>query len=232
MNRFTKFGLVAGIAAIAIGCGGSGSGLLNVPNPRVRFANVLPGITTAQAKVGDDTISSSIAFGSVSDYAITPNGNKDLTVGDSTFDNLATLPDELYETNKRYTGIGFGTAPRSILLFEENEDSATNDTVAIRAIHASQGAANLDVYISAPAAGLPASPAFDNIAAGTISSSSDVSSASGTSYRIRVYADGDTTTALVDETIVIATRDRVAVVVYSDAGETSGFNILVLQENQ
>jgi hypothetical protein len=232
MNRIATMGLVAGIAALLVGCGGSGNGLINVPNPRVRFANVLPSIVSAKSQVGSDTISAAIPFGSASDYAITPNGNKDLTVGDSTFSNLATLSNQLFETNKRYTGIGYGTTPRAILLLEENESNSVNDTVAIRAINANQAAPSLDVYISAPADSLPAAPAFNAVAVAAITTSEEVSSASGTSYRIRVYADGDTTTALVDKNITITTRDRVALVVYADAGQASGYNILVLKENQ
>ena len=230
MNRLVNLGLAA-VAALLVGCGGSGNGLINVPNPRVRFANVLPGIASAKSQVGQDTISADIPFGTVSDYAITPNGNKDLTVGDSTFSNLATLSNQLFETNKRYTGIGYGAAPRAILLLEENEDQAVNNTVAIRAINAFQGSPSLDVYVSAPADTLPASPAFDAVAATNITSSVEVSSASGTSYRIRIFADGNTSTALVDKNITINTRDRVALVVYADVGQTSGYNILVLKEN-
>src|SRR6478672_5237223 len=98
--------MVGCAAALALfGCGGTGNGILNVPNPRVRVANVMPGIASAKAKVGNDTISSNIAFGAVSDYTVTPNGNKDLSVGDSTFSNLATLSNQLFETQRRYTGI-------------------------------------------------------------------------------------------------------------------------------
>lgn len=231
MTKLATFGLVAGIATLLVGCGGSGNGLVNIPNPRVRFANVLPGIANAKAKVGPDEISVNIPFGTVSDYAITPNGNKDLTVGDSTFNNLATLANQLFETNKRYTGIGYGTTPRTILLLEENESQSGNDTISLRTVHAAQGAVNVDVYLSAVADPLPANPAFDNLAAGSMTTFSSVAVIGTNQYRVRVYADGNTSAVLVDETLVIQPRDRVSVIVYADGGEPSGFNALLLKEN-
>ncbi|MBC8064784.1 MAG: DUF4397 domain-containing protein [Chlorobia bacterium] len=231
MNRIATIGIVTGVAALLVGCGGSGNGLVNVPNPRVRFANVLPGIASAKAKVGSDEISANIPFGTVSTYAITPNGNKDLTVGDATFNNLATLANQLYETNKRYTGVGYGTAPRTILLLEENESQSGTNTISMRAVHAGQGGANVDVYLSAVGDPLPANPAFDGVAVGSTTSFSAAPVIGTNQYRVRVYADGNTSTVLVDQTLVIQPRDRVSVIVYTDAGQASGWNALLLKEN-
>ncbi len=231
MNRIASIGLAAIIGLGLIGCGGDGDGLINQPNPRVRLANLMPGINNAMARVGSDTISETIAFGTVSDFAITPNGNKDLTVGDSTFDNLATLSDQLFELNRRYTAVAYGTTPRTIILLEDDESGVSNDDVAIRAVHAAQGAANVDVYISAPGDPLPAAPAMNALAPGTASDYSITDVGGTNTYRIRVFADGDTTTALVDQTIAIDPGERVAVIVYADSGQASGFNALVFQES-
>lgn len=231
MNRIMKLGVAVGLAALVVGCGGSGSGLLNQPNARVQFANLMPGIATARAKVGDDIISDNIPFGAVSDNAITNNQSKDLTVGDTTFDNLATLPDQVFQVEHRYTGVGYGTSPRSILVIDHDKSRASIDAVAFRATHAAQGGGAVDVYLSAPGDSLPASPAFDALAEAATSSFSELPVAVTNEYRIRVYADGDTATALVDEVVVVQPRDRYSVIVYSDSGKPSGFSMVLIKEN-
>jgi|GEM_PF-5759088 len=230
-------GLAAASLAIAIvGCGGSGNGIVNVPNPRVRVANLMPNIPNAKSQVGSDTIggASGIDFGTVSDYAITNNGNKDLSVGDSTFNNLATLSNQLFETQKRYTGIAYGTAPRTILLLDEDKNSASGGSVSLQTINAAQGQGAFDVYVtdSTGSGTLPATPSFPNIGVGIISSFADVPAAGGPlSARIRVYATGQTTTALVDKTVLLDSQERAAIVVYADPSAGSGLNVIVLKEN-
>lgn len=231
MNRITNLGIVIGLAALITGCGGGGNGLTNQPNARVQFANLMPGIASAKAKVGEDTIGDNILFETVSDNAITSNSSKDLTVGDTTFDNLATLEDQVYQVEHRYTAVGYGTSPRAILLIDHNKDEATNGTVGIRATHAAQGAPAVDVYLSAVGDSLPASPSFDALAVAATSSFSEVPVTGTNEYRIRIYADGNTTTAIVDKTVTIDPRERWSAIVYTDAGETSGFNVLMVQES-
>jgi hypothetical protein len=191
----------------------------------------MPGIASAKAQVGDDTISDNIPFETVSDSAITNNNEKDLTVGDSTFDNLATLADQVFQVEHRYTGVGYGTAPRTILLIDHNKDQSNLDTVAVRATHAAQGAGAVDIYLSAVGDSLPVAPSFNAFAEGTISDSTEVPVTGTNEYRIRVYADGDTTTALIDKTVIIQPRERWSAIVYADAGEASGFNILMVKES-
>ncbi len=231
MNRILNLGMAVGLAALVVGCGGSGSGLVNQPNARVQFANLMPGITSAKAKVGDDTISDDIPFGAVSDNAITNNQSKDLTVGDTTFDNLATLPNQVFQVEHRYTGVGYGTAPRAILLIDHNKSQAANGTVAIRATHVAQGAGAMDVYLSAVGDSLPASPSFDALAEAGTSSFSELPVTGTNEYRIRIYADDDTTTALVDKTVVIQSRERYSAILFADAGEASGYNIVLVKES-
>lgn len=230
MFHVSKLGLAIGLAALITGCGGDADALTNKPNPRVRFANVMPGITSAKAQVGPDVISSNILFGAVSDYAITPNGTKDLTVGDSTFSNLATLDNELFELDKHYTGIGFGTAPRTILLLTENEDQAPSDTVSMKFVHADQSLGNVDVYIYLDGGSLPVAPSFANVPTGSITAS-HVTLPVGTdpaNVRVTVYPQGTTTTALHNGVTVVPRRNRVAFVFYETAG---GSEILPLKEN-
>ncbi len=231
MNQLVKFGLAVGLASLVIGCGGSGNSLTNQPNARVQFANLMPGISSAKAKVGDDTLGDNILFGAVSENAITSNSSKDLTVGDTTFDNLATLEDQVYQVEHRYTAVGYGTSPRAILLIDHDKSRATNNTVGIRATHVAQGGPAVDVYLSAVGDSLPASPSFDALAAAATSSFSEVPVTGTNEYRIRVFADGDTATAIVDKTVTIDPRDRWSAIIYSDAGETSGFNILMVKES-
>lgn len=232
MTHSMKALLGALSVCILAGCGGTGNGLINVPNPRVRVANVMPGITTAKAKIGDDTISSSIPFGTVSDYTVTVNGNKDLSVGDSTFDNLATLSGELYETQRRYTGIAYGTSPRSIILLDEDKSNAPANSVAFQFVHAAQGAPNVDIYVNNPGDPLPASPAIANVAAATISDFTEFGiTGSPANVQIRVYVAGTTTNPIVDKNLAFEARTRHAVVIYPDSGQTSGFNAFTLKEN-
>jgi hypothetical protein len=230
MVQLSKIGLAACLAVMIAGCGGDGDAVTNTPNPRVRFANVMPGIASARAQVGPDVISSNIPFGTVSNYAITPNGTKDLTVGDSTFDNLATLADQLFELDRRYTGIGFGTGPRQILLLEENESVAPSDTVALKFVHADQTEGNVDVYVYLDGASLPAAPSFANMAPGTIAPAHvDLPvNSDPANVRITVYPAGSTTGALVNQVVSIPRRDRVAIVFY-DTGSNSA--LLSLKQN-
>ena len=230
MVHLPKLGAAICLAALIAGCGGDGDGLTNTPNPRVRFANVMPGITSAKAQVGADVISSNIPFASVSDYAITPNGTKDLTVGDSTFSNLATLPDQLFELDKRYTGIGFGTAPRTILLLTESETQAPSDTVSVKFVHADQSLGNVDVYVYVDGNPLPGAPSFANVPMGSITASHvDLPvTTDPANVRITVYAQGTTTNALFNGVVVVPRRDKVALVFYETA---SASDILVLKEN-
>jgi hypothetical protein len=231
MNRLFKLGVIAGLFAVLYGCGGSGSGLINVPNPRVRFANLMPGIASAKAQVGADVISSDIPFGTVSDYAITPNGNKDLTVGDTTFSNLATLADQLYEENTRYTGIAYGSAVRTILRLTQDDSQTGNGTVGIRVVNAAEGAAAMDMYITGTGDPLPGTESFNAVTVGTASDYSLVPMIGTNQYRLRVFADGDTSTALVDQVLTIEERDRVTVIVYADPSQPSGFNALLIHES-
>lgn len=231
MNRLFAISVASVVVAALVGCGGSGNGFTNTPNPRVRLANVMPGIASLQGQIGDDVITTGLAFGSVSDYEVTENGNKDLTVGDTTLDNLASVDDTLYETEKRYTGIAWGdSGSRAIIKFQHNKDATANDTAGIRLINAAEGAGAVDVYISAPADPLPGAAALTNVAEGAISDHSITTAVDGdNTYRIRVYATGTTTTPIIDETIVVEERSRVAVVLF-ETNTPGTRDVLVLRE--
>jgi hypothetical protein len=230
MVHLPKIASVCALAVLLAGCGGDGDALTNTPNPRVRFANVMPGITSAKAQVGADVISSNIPFGTVSGQAITPNGTKDLTVGDSTFNNLATLSDQLFELDRRYTGIGYGETPRQILLVEDNEDIAPSDTVSVKFIHANQDIANVDVYVYLDGASLPAAPSFTNMASGSVASQHvDLPVVSDpATVRVTVYPAGTTVGALFNGVISIPRRNRFGLIFY-DTGPSA--NIITFKEN-
>ena len=233
MRRIFALLAAASATLLLTGCGGSGNGILNIPNPRVRFVNAFPDVATAKAQVGSDVVTSGVALGSVSDYIVTDNGNKNFTAGQSTFSDLATLANELYETQKRYTGIGWGQTTRAILLLEEDKSQATNNTISLRTVNVGEGLGAVDVYVqdSTGSGTLPVSPSFANVAEGATSTRADVSSPGAFSARVRVYAAGQTTTALLDNTVLLDSRERASLVVIKDPNATGGLRLLVLRED-
>lgn len=225
-------------AASLVGCGGGGSGIINVPNPRVRFFNAFEGVTNANARVGTDVVAGgtlgTTAYGQVSEYAITENGTKDFTAGQTTFNDLATLSNQLFEENRRYTAIGYGAdGSRQILLVQENELDAATNTVEIRVAHAAQSVGNVDIYVS-PGAGspLPGTATAANVAPGAVSDFFSLAAGASTELRVRVYAAGDTTTPLFDNTLTVGSTERYLLVAHTASGGGGNVAVTAVREDR
>lgn len=210
-------------ALLIAGCGGSGTGLINVPNPRVRFTNGFEGLGTVNVRVGVDIVGVSIPFGTSSDTAIVRNGRRDVTVGTTTFEGVASVQQFLFETDKRYTAVGYGASGnRSILIVADDKTKSTNDTIALRAIHAAPKIGPVDIYVTTVASGdaLPTNPTVPGVAVGTATDYLIVptNGQSTLQLRIRIYKAGQTSGPLTDTQITPNTTERYTAIAYDKGG--------------
>lgn len=205
--------LAIALSLAAVGCGGGAGGDISGIDPKTRFVNAFPGVTSAKAAMGSVVLGDDIAYGTSSDYGSTNNERKDLTAGESSFDDLATLADEVYSNNHRYTGVGFGTAGnRTIVRLDSNRDDAPSHKVSLRLFDAISGPGSVDVYFTLASAGnnLPGSPSIAGVVRGTVSNyyNLEVGSESTVNVRVRVFAAGDRQTPLEDRTLNLVANYR------------------------
>lgn len=220
------------LAGLALaGCGGGGNGPLNIPNPRITFVNAFQGVATANFEVGNDT-ASGVAYGQASQPIITNHGTKDVSAGETTFNDLVTLTNQLFEQDKRYTVLGWGgSGARALALFENDKSQSPVNTISVRAINGSPAAGNVDIYVTdnASGGGLPGTPSIANVAAGTASAYVTVPDTGAITIRVRVFAAGNTTTALGDTTFALSDRTRISLVTFDQTLPPLG--VLKLQDN-
>jgi hypothetical protein len=228
-KQILAFAVLAGLA----GCGGSGNGVLNIPNPRIIPVNAFDGVPTANFEVGTDTSVTPVAFGTAGDAIITVNGTKDVSAGATTFNDLVTLPSQLFEQSQRYTVVGYGgSGSRALGVFQNNKSQSASTTVSFRAINGSANAASVDVYVTNSADGntLPATPEVSALALGAASAYVTLpDSSQAITIRVRVFAAGDRTTALADTTFNLDDRERVSLVTFDSVSPSVG--VLNLQDN-
>lgn len=224
--RLYKFILAALLLSALAGCGGLANGLLNIPNPKVTPINAFDGVPLANFAVGSNMSPSSIAFGTAGNPIITTNGRKDINAGTTTLNDLATLPNQLFEQNVRYIALGYGgLGTRAISFFTVDKSKPSFGNIAFRIINGASTLGNLDVYVTdnAGLGTLPVSPTVANVPVGEASIYQNFPDGGGTiTIRVRVYAAGDRTTPLLDKTYTIINQLRVSLVAYDADVATAG----------
>ncbi|MGV3618221.1 MAG: DUF4397 domain-containing protein [Fimbriimonas sp.] len=158
-------------AFAAVGCGGSGETIIGTEqNPRVRALNAVTTVTPVDIRVSDDTISENSTFGSLSEYEIFENGNREVTALDSdTNGEIATLTD-LFELSRFYTVVAYNDGEGVSIAQLTDDRSVPDNRAQIRVVHLGNGQGNVDVYITAPDADISNSvPTISNVPFETLS---------------------------------------------------------------
>ena len=234
MKANLKFALGA-LAVSVIGCGGSGSGLLNQPQPRLRTINAVTGLPALDVKVGTTTVASNLPYGNVTPtYTIVPRGFQDVFFADS---SSPTPP--LFHLTKTFTfsdrldAIAYGSpgATKVVLLVDS---LLTGNRGSYRFFNASSANTAVDVFFTAPGGPLTGA---STLTTGAVGSPNDLTTdyySAGISapktYEIRVYPAGqDTGTPLVDQNVTLNPGDRKTYVIL-DPGSPNG-NLLPIDDN-
>jgi hypothetical protein len=191
------------------------------PSAAIRWVNAIPDTVAMDYRVVDYPSNASepaLAFGASSGrWRIIPAGSHHVTAfftnntaaGDGVSVVSQVLDDATFnlEANKKYTILHYGftkagaTPQRKLMLIEDVVPTVPAGQVAIRVINAAAGFGTINVYSNlgtATGGAATGTPAFTNVAAGTISPWVNFPVATGTnSYRVTATAPGSTT-ALAD----------------------------------
>ncbi len=151
MKRILFFLPLAAFALAIVGCGGTGNGIVGIHNPRIRAVNDFSDVSAVSAQVDNTDLLTSQSFGAVSAYSIITNGNRTITFNNVSGSTSIPLVSQntLLETEKYYTaiGAGSGTGGRHIILLEDGQLIASNET-KVRVVNADEDQAAVDVYFT------------------------------------------------------------------------------------
>lgn len=194
MKKRTLLGLMAGlpVSGVLTACGGNNSG-----DAKVRLVNASPGYSALDLYVDDDKKVSDVAYGAASSYASIDKGSFDtaLTVTGSATELVTTS--RTYDSDTSYTVVAYGwSGSLKSVLVTEDQDDADSGSMYFRVLNTATDAGTVDVYLTAEDDDLDSATAVASSVGGGKSTSFGTVD-SGT-YRLRVTAEGDTSTVLLD----------------------------------
>jgi len=194
MKKRTLLGLMAGlpVSGVLTACGGNNSG-----SAQVRLVNASPGYSALDLYIDDNLKVSNVAYGAASGYVSVDNGSFDtaLSVNGSSTQLITTS--RTYDTDTTYSIVAYGwNGSLKSVIVTENQDDATDGSMFFRVLNTSTDAGSVDVYLTAESDDLDSATAVaSDVGGGKSTSFGTVDS--GT-YRLRITAQGDTSTVLLD----------------------------------
>jgi len=201
-----------GIAAGLAGCGTGGSDG-DSGTARIRLLNASTAYASLDFYVDDSKKNSSLAYGSVGEYASVSTASSLSTVitNSGSMTALSTTGRSLTK-NVAYTVVAYGWqgAMRTALL-EEDASAADAGKTKLMVLNTAPDAGTVDVYLTGSDESLDgASPVAASVAGGASVGSSSVSA--GT-YRLRITAAGDKTDLRLDAPNLAITSTQVATLI-------------------
>lgn len=144
--------LLALTCTVAAGCGDS-----NDPNSeaQVRALHAAATIANVDVLVGGTVQAENVAFGAGSQYRAVGAGKQKLQVRPNGANALLHESEATLSDGGNYTVVvvKFGTGT-SVLLLRDNVDAPAGGKAKLRVVNAAPAAAKVDVYVTAPGAGL------------------------------------------------------------------------------
>lgn len=194
MKKRTLLGLMAGlpVSGVLTACGGNNSG-----NASVRLVNASPGYSALDLYVDDSKKVSNVAYGEASSYASIDTGSFDTALTVTGSSTELTTTSRTYDGDTSYAVVAYGwDGSLKSVLVTEDQDDADSGSMYFRVLNTSTDAGTVDVYLTAEDDSLDSATAVaSSVGGGKSTSYSTVDS--GT-YRLRVTAEGDTSTVLLD----------------------------------
>jgi hypothetical protein len=190
--------LIAGLAALSLGCEGKTSGFLvtgPTSNVRVRLVNALTSSQSLDLLVDNQAAASGVGFGSASQYATTSEGSHQLTArATGTGTNLVDFTRSL--TNGSFSFVPAPGLGQSGALFLTDDPTSTAGQSRLRVIHVAAAPGAISVYVTAPTADLTsATPVVPSL---SFASASPYVGVTAGTYRIRITRAGSPSDVLVD----------------------------------
>ncbi len=143
-------------------------------------------------------VATGLAAGAASDYVtVTPGAARRVVVsaGGATLVEAPARLDFAREYSAVVTGRASGTPAPSLLVLTDTNAAPAAGQFRLRLVHAAATVGNVDVYVTAPTAALPATATAANVA---FRGNSPYLARDTGSYRIRVTPAGNRTNVLVD----------------------------------
>lgn len=196
--RTSSFLLIAGLAALALGCEGRTSGFLvtgPTNNVRVRLVNALTSSQSLDLLVDGQSAATGVAFGSASAYASASEGTHQLQARASgTGTTLVDFTRSL--TNGSFSFIPAPGLGQSGALFLTDDATSTAGQSRLRVVHVAAAPGAISVYVTAPTADLTsATPVVPSL---SFASASPYVGVNAGTYRIRITRAGSPSDVLVD----------------------------------
>lgn len=204
---------------------------------RVRAIHAIGNAPGVDVAIDGQVAVTNLPYKSKSDYATVEQGTRQVGVRatGTTTDLLTASPNVEDDTDYTIIAIGRmgatdGPTPR-LLTIEEDADPASGQA-SVRVVHASPGAGNVDVYVTAPDDSIEtATPVLTNLSFGQVVGPLEI--APGT-YRVRVTPTGTKTVAIDINNLPVVAGKYLAVAVGDNApgtGDPSPFEVLFFPEN-
>lgn len=154
MKQFTGYALALGLSALLLsGCGGA-SGLLNIPNPRVKFVQAFEDPAAVDVVVTDSNSSktalANATFGDTSGFLILEDGGVSVLARLAGQNPTVTQGAHQLQVDRDYTWFGYGSQAQATArqLMLRSEKSASSGNVRIRFVHGGIMPAAIDGYIT------------------------------------------------------------------------------------
>ena len=220
------------VAALALtGCDDDDDALAPSSTALVRVVHASPDAPNVDVLVDGAVVLTNVPFRTASEYLAVPRGSRNLRVRATGTSTVVIDQDASVAAGGTYTVLATGRASSiAPLVLEDNLVSPAAGNVKLRLVHASPAAGNVDIYVTAPGAGIAAtSPTLANVPFRAASTYLEVPA--GT-YRVRITPTGSKTVAIdVNNVSLAAGQIRTAVAVDAPGGGTPLGAILLADKN-
>ncbi len=169
MIRLAKLNAVSGIFGLllltvfSLGCGSSSSA-------KLRFMNVAPDQSSLNLLINGNSVASSIAYASASNYFNIKPGSQHIQI--EPVNTTSPIIDEnlTFTANTQSTMMIFSSPSIATAVFTDNNAAPTSGNFNLRIINAAPALGTADVYVASSCANLSGAPAVSSLAVQTASS--------------------------------------------------------------
>jgi len=181
------------VALLAVACGGGA----DRTKAHVRLVNATGGYSTLNLKIGDTTVSSSVAYGATADYDDVDPSQTEADISRPGSATVLSTKTVALAKNQYYTMLAYGdSGALASVLLDDNTGTPASGKSLVRVLNAAPDAGALDVYLTGSSDSLTDASALQSSAAyGTVGSFTLITSGS---WRLRVTAAGSKTDVRLD----------------------------------
>lgn len=211
-----KFALTSAFiaATLLVGCGSDSDDDDDAGQSYLRVLHASPDAPNVDVLIDGTAVLTDVAYQQGSGYLTLEEGQREVALRVHGTDTIALSATLSFDEDGYYSAIAQNVVASLELEVLDDTERYNNGTTDVTVVHASPSAGNVDIFVTAAEADLPATPTLSDVAFDANATLADVAAAD---YQVRITANGGTTVVYDSGTLPIAS-DVTTVAVNSAKG--------------